>query len=738
MTRHLLSLLLAFTTAMACTPAGFADDTLAVIGPAEWSSRIWAAAGEGDWSTVDNLISKTPAGDEELLDTFRSQVEAYRDHRALEAEDTALSRAEAVTKMNEELVAGHVVLAMQSAVKAQTLSDDFDQAMLDPDVQKVLQAVESDIRKHLDEGDFLMAQTLLYYMRTFYEDTSRRDLYDRWDAMLDDASVQLGLLRKYAPRHLHGLWGKRAEALGDEQPEEYSEQAADNWRERIDGIEPGIIIGSLPIAATEHMQEAGWNPLIVGGLTGVRRLGTTPAIAETFAQIADGEIREAWVAGVDKELASLAERLDDQQGIRVLDLMLRRLEALNEATIDLPFEVVVREFGDGSMSTLDRYSGIIWPDESRRFNQQTEGRFVGVGVVIRENSKGEIMVVNPIEGAPAYYGGVQPGDVIQKVDGRSTAGWSLNDAVDRITGPRGTPVALTIRRGEDGEMIDFTLTRATVKLHSVQGWWKEGLDDEGQPIWDWMIDDANRIAYVKLTGFSEETYRDLLTAIREMSADGVPNGLVLDLRYNPGGLLPIARRIANLFVSSGTIVSGEDSNGDQLFVMGARPSWAYLADWPVVVLINQGSASASEIVSGCVQAHAAGVVVGERSWGKGSVQTVHPVSDEAALKLTTQYYRLPSPDGGTTPGRLVHKQRGSNDWGVVPDLIVRMSPDQVVKTNELRQKANVLAVEGPDERPSVDDLLEKGLDPQLETAVLLLRATAVSRHIADVRQARAD
>ena len=228
----------------------------------------------------------------------------------------------------------------------------------------------------------------------------------------------------------------------------------------------------------------------------------------------------------------------------------------------------------------------------------------------------------------------------------------------------------------------------------------------------------------------------MLSAIQELQKDGQPNGLILDLRYNPGGLLPTARRIANLFVSSGTIVSGETANGEELFRMRALPNRAYLSDWPVVILINQGSASASEIVSGCVQAHDAGIIVGQRSWGKGSVQTVHKISREANVKLTTQYYRLPSPDDGVTPGRLVHKRRGSTDWGVIPDVEVRMSIDQITKSNTLRQQADmILNNSEEDTRPDINDLITLGLDPQLETALLILRANALSKMTVDHRQA---
>jgi len=706
---------------------------------AEWSTRVWTAASEGNWDAVDNLLSEVPEGEVAHLTSFRNQLDTYRKHRAEESQTTTDSRNEALEEMNSFLTEGNVVKAMQSAVEAQTLSQSFDDIMYNEDVQKVLAKAQEEIETQSNEGNILTAQTLLFYLRTFYEGTSRRDLFDTWNDRLEKVALQVSLLRQYAPEHLHSLFVERSAILGDDPPEPFNEQASDNWIERVDGIDKNMVVRSLDIATSEHINNISWEELLKGGLDAVYVLGNVPVIAETFEHIKNDEAREQWIDAIDSEYENYTEYLNHFPGKRVLIQTLNRILDANERTIQLPEGVLLREFGDGAMSKLDKYSGIIWPDESRRFEQQTEGRFVGVGVVIKENNKGEIMVVNPIEGAPAYYGGVQPDDVISAVNGNSSSGWSLNDAVDRITGPKGTTVTLTLKRQGLDSPFDLTLTRDSIKLHSVQGWWKEGLDEDGQPNWNWYVDEENKIGYIKLTGFSEESYSDMLSAVREMQKDGQPNGLILDLRYNPGGLLPTARRIANLFVSSGTIVSGENADGEELFRMRALPNRAYLSDWPVVILINQGSASASEIVSGCVQAHDAGIIVGQRSWGKGSVQTVHQISREANVKLTTQYYRLPSADGGETPGRLVHKRRGSNDWGVVPDVEVRMSPDQITKSNELRQNADLILVEDEEaERPDINDLITLGLDPQLETALLILRANALSRFTSDHRQALLD
>ena len=706
---------------------------------AEWSSRIWAAASDGNWDTVNSLLGDVPQGEDEYLVSFRNQLDIYRTHREVEAQNTSVKRDVALAEMNTYLEEGNVVKAMQSAVEAQTLSKNLDDIMFHKQVQAVLSKTQDEIETLSEEGNILTAQTLLYYLRTFYEGTSRRDLFERWNDRLEEVALHVSILRQYAPEHLHSLFVKRAAVLGDDPPDEYNEQASDNWIERVDGIDKSMVVRSLDIATSEHIHNISWDELIKGGLDAVQALGNVPVIAETFEGVSNEDARAKWNVAVSEEYEVYSEYLKRLPGKRVLIQTINRLLDANERTIKLPEGVLLRELADGAMSKLDKYSAIIWPDESRRFDQQTEGRFVGVGVVIKENNKGEIMVVNPIEGAPAYYGGVQPDDVIVAVNGKSSSGWSLNDAVDRITGPKGTAVTLTLRRQGQDNTIEKTLTRDSIKLHSVQGWWKDNLDEDGQPNWNWFIDPENKIGYIKLSGFSDESYADMLSAIREMQVDGQPNGLILDLRYNPGGLLPSARRIANLFVSSGTIVSGENADGEELFRMRALPNRAYLSDWPVVILINQGSASASEIVSGCVQAHDAGIIVGQRSWGKGSVQTVHQISRDANVKLTTQYYRLPSPDGGATPGRLVHKRRGSTDWGVIPDVEVKMSPDQITRSNKLRQDADMILIGSEiDDRPDINALIKEGLDPQLETALLILRANAISRLTSDHLQASLD
>jgi carboxyl-terminal processing protease len=356
---------------------------------------------------------------------------------------------------------------------------------------------------------------------------------------------------------------------------------------------------------------------------------------------------------------------------------------------------------------------------------------VGIGILIRHDDRRQIMVVNPLEGSPAARSGVKAGDLIASVDGASTLGWSLNRAVDEITGPIGEEVELKVTREGFDEPIVIMIGRDQIKMRSVNGWWKEELDSNGEPDWNWYIDEDAGIGYVRLTSFNEDSYADFLRALDQMHQERVVNGLILDLRYNPGGLLRSAVEFSNLFVDGGPIVSGENRMEETVWELSAEPGRALLKDIPTVVLVNQGSASASEIVAGALQAHDTAVILGQRSFGKGSVQTVHDLSSpfsQAAVKLTTQYYVLPRV-AGAEKGRHVHKRPGADDWGVNPDIEVPMGPEQIEVSLEIRQKADLIAEwiaeDEREPRPEVEDLVEEGEDPQLEMALLLLRARAL-------------
>lgn len=707
-----------------------------------WSSRIWKTALNSDKATIDTLRVQfdaipTDSFTKDYLAHFRRNDQQNRDNEEKSLLQRDETRVEAIGEMREHIANQKLDQALVAAVKVQTLSDNYNTAFENHDIREIIAWAERDLSEIEAEQDWLRAQEIIFRMRTLFEDTERRADYERYNKRLSVVNRRVSLLAHYAPRRMHEFRNRRAERLGEKPLPDFNPVKADDWKDRLEGISAKTLRTTLLKAATEHIEAGGkdnhngWRPLLIGGLEALRTFATTPSLSESFPDLADQEKVNRWVAFLNVELAKV-ERLQSRELTRsAFRRMLDRLVTANSKAIDLPRELLYREFGDGAMYKLDRFSEIMWPDKLRRFEQSTQGNFVGVGIIIRHTETNDIMVVNPLEGTPAYYGGVKPNDLIVEVDGVSTVGWSLNDTVDHITGAPNTDVTLGLKRENHDKLLPITLTRKLIKLRSVKGWWKERLSENGDPVWDWFLDPKTRIAYIKLTQFTGDTYVDLLVAWNEIQQAGGANGLILDLRYNPGGLLISAVQISNLFIESGVIVSGEDKDGREAWpAQRATEQRAMLAGLPTVVLINKGSASASEIVAGCLQAHGAAVIVGERSYGKGSVQTVHHTAHNTQLKLTTQYYRLPPNRRlGEDKGRLVHKRPGATEWGVDPDILVTMTPSQIEASYFLRQKADIIPeneAEVPEpestERPDIDELLTKGLDPQLESALLLMQA----------------
>ena len=292
------------------------------------------------------------------------------------------------------------------------------------------------------------------------------------------------------------------------------------------------------------------------------------------------------------------------------------------------------------MADLDPHSAFLGPAEFDEIRISTTGEYSGVGIeVALEN--GAVRVMNPIEDAPAARAGVLAGDTILAVDDVPVDIENLNDTIDRMRGKAGTAVKITIARSEATEPLEFTLARAPVQVHSVQ----RSLLEPG-------------IGYVRISHFSETTTRDLERALAQLrkQSGAALHGLVLDLRNNPGGVLEAAVGVSDVFLDSGVIVSASGRAADAKFAMDARPG-DELGGAPLIVLVNGGSASASEIVAGALKDHNRAQLVGSKTYGKGSVQTVVPLSDGHAIKLTTSRYFTPS-------GASIHQ------LGITPDVVV--------------------------------------------------------------------
>ncbi|MGA3400451.1 MAG: S41 family peptidase [Acetobacteraceae bacterium] len=296
---------------------------------------------------------------------------------------------------------------------------------------------------------------------------------------------------------------------------------------------------------------------------------------------------------------------------------------------------------DGMLSGLDPHSGYMDAKQWHEMQLETQGHFGGLGMTVTGEG-GTLRVIAPIDGTPAARAGIKPGDLITSVDGKTIQGLTLQEAVDKLRGPPNTQVKLTIKREGDASPILLTLTREIIHMEVVKAR-REG--DFG---------------YVRLSVFNDDTDRDLRAALAGFrKSGGKLAGLVIDLRNNPGGLLDQAIAVADDFLNSGEIVSTHGRLADDDHAWYAKPG-DLSGGLPVVVLINEGSASASEIVAGALQDDHRAVLLGTRSFGKGSVQTLYPLDNEGAIRLTTARYF--TPDGRSIQGQ-----------GIIPDVVVHES-----------------------------------------------------------------
>ena len=341
----------------------------------------------------------------------------------------------------------------------------------------------------------------------------------------------------------------------------------------------------------------------------------------------------------------------------------------------------------GVLLKLDPYSNYINPDELDKFRSNVDSQFGGIGIQVGMEN-GQLKIISPIVGSPAYREGLQAGDVITEIEGKSTDNITLDGAVTQLKGESGTSVTIKVRSPDNKER-EVKLTREIVQVDTVLGDLRKEDDS-----WEFLIDKENKIGYIRITAFSRETTEALEIALEELKEQGM-KGLILDLRFDPGGLLTAAIEIADLFISEGRIVSTKGRNTEERS-WDAHKAGTY-EGFPMAVLVNRYSASASEILSACLQDHKRAVIIGERTWGKGSVQNVIELEGgRSALKLTTASYWRPS-------GKNILRTEGSKEWGVDPNpgLEVKVDGDELRKLVAFRRDRDI--VQRHVEKPETKD-----------------------------------
>lgn len=358
----------------------------------------------------------------------------------------------------------------------------------------------------------------------------------------------------------------------------------------------------------------------------------------------------------------------------------------------------------GMLQDLDPHSTYMGENDWKIFKKEIEKTFVGIGIQVGFDERlKRLKVVAPIVGSPAYKEGVLAGDVIVEIDGKSTEGLHPDKAVVVLQGEAGTPVKLTVVHPGSSKPETLTVKRALIDVPTVLGDSRDA-DDR----WDFMLDKTDKIGYVRITSFVQNTAEDLRKVLEDLKAQGM-RGLILDLRDNPGGLLSSAVEVSDLFVEDGVIVSTKGRNVQEKVYKAEKDGT--FSGFPMVVLINQHSASAAEIVSACLQDHKRAEVVGQRSFGKGSVQNIFPLGEDGLriIKLTTAAYRRPS-------GHNIHRFKNakeSDEWGVSPNpgLTVSLTPREY-EAWAVRRRERDLYSHG--KAPSFPDRTAKETEPKTD------------------------
>lgn len=479
------------------------------------------------------------------------------------------------------------------------------------------------------------------------------------------------------------------------------------------------VMSAVQMVREGYVKETSPGDLVVWAIQGLlRRVDEKSMLADLKDQLKKAKTMKD--AGLTTLLADVREKLGKREDLE------------KNKDVDISVQEMLRH--------LDPYTNYISADDLNRIKTEMTGKFYGIGIQIRKDvTRDMLVVVTPIKGSPAYKAGLKQGDVITKVtcyhdkkgnelekpEVISTKGLPLSDAVSRILGKPGTKVTVTVERqvkGEDDKVetktLNFDIVRGAVEVESVMGVKRKGDDS-----WDYMIDPESRICYVRLTSFARNTYRDLHKIVKELSSEkpGI-RGFILDLRFNPGGLLDSAVKICDLFIDDGVIVSIRPRVGKEVSYSGEHDG-SYL-NFPMVCLINGGSASGSEIVAGCLQDHRRAIIMGERSYGKGSVQNIQPFEQTGGeIKLTTATFWRPS---GKNINKSSTKGSDDEDWGIIPDkgYVLKLTPKEREELADQQRDTEIIArrdLPVKETKPTEfkDQQLEKALDylrGQIKTA----------------------
>ena len=688
---------------------------------------------EGKFEEVDGLIKQTGGnGSTQLSGTTRqlSQItDAYKDiaqHRQT-ACDAAYAEALAEMQKSREKIdinsindANDVndlntllsVIAKAAEFAGQKQKEQFLSGAF---VKEVLQKAIDRAARFEVEGKWLEAYTNCYGWLTAV-DRDNKGYSDYSNQLIEKASLAM---------------------VFEDSPCETSE-------ERFQGVQKEMFVNGINFLDSHYVSLIDYNEMAAKTIERCKLLVEVLAISAqsnpspqeagkgTFSLMnlsLDPQKRAAWSATLDGLLDEVKSSSNSLTGLgkkKFLEIFEKVLK-LNETTVELREPVLVSQFAEAALGTLDPYTVIVWPKEVQDFEQMMTNEFMGIGIEISK-VQGLLTVSSLLVDTPAFNSALDAGDVIEKVEGAPTKDMTLFCAAKKIKGPAGTKVTLTVRRPSDDpavedKVFDITITRDTIFVPTVRGWQRTR---EGK--WLHMIDEENKIGYVRLTSFSSDTAPGLEGVLQELENEGL-RGLILDLRSNTGGLLDSAVAVTDKFVQEGFIVSRQPRAGQVAIYEEAHKRGTH-PNYPLVILINSRSASASEIVAGALAdpVHKRAILVGTRTHGKGSVQGITGyLTRGAQLKYTMAYYHLPS--GRKVESQDAMEKKGRKDWGVAPNVDVDLRSNEFKEMLEVQRHNDVL-VKADHEDANEDfkkHTIEETLasDPQMAVGLLVVRSKLI-------------
>jgi carboxyl-terminal processing protease len=678
--------------------------------------EICAAIYKGDFAEAHKLLGgseKSKNADITRLAEIISEYEAIEQKRKSAREAAYREQLAELGKLQADDVNGvndindvndvnDISKTLSVIAKVGEFADETQKAQLlsEPFVQETFQRAVDKAGELESKGEWLDAYAVCY----------------SWLQAIDDAN------QTYST-HAEELIEKAEIAAS------FQDSPCESSRERYEGVKKEIFERSLDALRFNYVNSIiDYRQMAIEAVERCQLLGevvnTSSAEGLSLGELGGSVDRSrfsVWSEGLEAILHETKESPMEVSKDSFIEIF-EKVLALNAESLGLSDQILITQFAEVSLFALDPYTVIVWPKQVEDFEKLMTNEFTGIGVEISKE-KGLLTVMSLLPGTPAYNSGLDAGDVIEKVDGVETKDMSLACAVKNITGPAETKVTLTIKRPSDGETRDITITRARITVPTVRGWQRT---ETGK--WIYMIDENRKIGYVRITSFSEKTDSDLEEVLNGLEAEGL-RGLILDLRFNSGGLLSAAIEVADAFLEGGPIVITRPRSW-----VSSTYAWAHREgthpNYPLVILINSFSASASEIVAGALAdpLHKRATLVGERTHGKGSVQGIisYPRGG-AQLKYTMAYYYLPS--GQRVKSRETAKKEGGKDWGVGPDIEVKLRSDELRNMFDVQRDNDVLVRAGHDNEamPLKKHTAEESLsaDAQLAVGVLVIRSKLI-------------